>query len=255
MDKQSLRDKIWRELEASGAATFPRPVAGRIPNFVGSPEAAGKLRSLPAYISAKTIFVNPDAAQLAVREMALRDGKLLIVATPRLRHGFILIDPAKISNFREAASIGGAFRYGGRVNLRGLKVDLVVEGSVAVDRKGGRLGKGGGFGDLEVAVLLELGAVTDETPIATTVHPMQIVDRVPMTEHDVPVDFIVTPDLIVKTSRGYPKPSGIIWKILPADAFKRIPILAELKGKHDPGSRRGGPGAGARQLGALRGPL
>ncbi|MBC7219483.1 MAG: 5-formyltetrahydrofolate cyclo-ligase, partial [Hadesarchaea archaeon] len=96
MDKQSLRERIWRELEASGVAAFPRPIEGRIPNFVGSSEAARRLGSLSEYASAEIIFVNPDAAQLAVREMALRDGKMLLMATPRLRSGFLLIDPAKI---------------------------------------------------------------------------------------------------------------------------------------------------------------
>lgn len=231
MDKRSLREKIWRELEASGAAALPKPTVGRIPNFVGSHEAARRLGLLSAYERAETVFVNPDAAQLAVREMVLQDGKLLLMATPKLRHGFILIDPAGVSSPRKAASIGGGFRHGRKVNIRGLKVDMIVEGSVAVDREGGRLGKGGGFGDLEFAILLELGAATEETPVATTVHPIQIVDRVPMKEHDVPVDYIVTPDSIIETSHVYRKPGGIIWKLLPNDALKRMPILAELKGK------------------------
>jgi 5-formyltetrahydrofolate cyclo-ligase len=235
MDKQSLREKIWRELEAREVVAFPKPIAGRIPNFVGSAEAARNLGRLPAYLAAEVIMVNPDAAQLAVREMALRDGKLLVMATPRLRQGFILINPAQIRDPGEAASIRGAFTHGRRVDPRDLKVDLIVEGSVAVDRRGGRVGKGGGFGDLEFAILRELGAATGETPVVTTVHPLQIVSRVPMLEHDVPVDYIITPDTIIKTTGHYSKPPGIIWKLLPADAFKQMPILAELKGNHDHG--------------------
>ncbi|MDI6643370.1 MAG: 5-formyltetrahydrofolate cyclo-ligase, partial [Candidatus Hodarchaeaceae archaeon] len=151
MDKQAIRERVWHELEAAGVAAFPKPIRGRIPNFVGSAEAAARLRSLPAYKSAKTIFANPDAAQLAVRELALRDGKRLIMATPRLREGFIALNPAEIKNAREAASIRGAFKHGRKTGVRGLKVDLIVEGSVAVDKDGGRVGKGGGFGDLELA--------------------------------------------------------------------------------------------------------
>lgn len=231
MDKQALRERIWREFEAKGVATFPKPPRGRIPNFVGSAEAATRLHSLPAYAKAKTIFVNPDAAQLAVRELALRDGKRLIMATPRLREGFILLDPAGIKDAKGAASIRGAFKHGGPIKPREVKVDLVIEGSVAVDRKGGRLGKSGGFGDLEWAILREVGAVNELTPVVTTVHTIQIVEEVPMTEHDVPIDFIVTPDLIIETSRAYSKPQGIIWELLPSDAYKRIPILAELRRK------------------------
>lgn len=231
MDKQALRERVWQELEARGVATFPKPVRGRIPNFVGSDAAATLLRSLPTYAQAQTIFVNPDAAQLAVRELALRDGKRLIMATPRLREGFILLDPEKIKNPKAAASIRGAFKHGKKTGIRGLKVNLIVEGSVVVDRRGGRLGKGGGFGDLEFAILREVGAITDTTPIATTVHPLQIVDEVPMAEHDVPVDFILTPDRIIETAHVYPKPPGIIWELLSSDAYKRMPVLAELRGE------------------------
>lgn len=231
MDKRALRERVWRELEARGVTTFPKPARGRIPNFVGSRAAATLLRSLPTYAQARTIFVNPDAAQLAVRELALRDRKRLIMATPRLREGFILLDPAEIKDARGAASIRGAFKHGRKTSVHGVKVEMIVEGSVVVDRRGGRVGKGGGFGDLEFAILRETGAVTDTTPIVTTVHPLQIVDEVPMSEHDVPVDFIVTSDRIIETTHAHPKPSGIIWKLLPSDVFKRMPILAELRRK------------------------
>lgn len=231
MDKQAIRERIWREMEAKGVAIFPKPVRGRIPNFVGSREAAVRLRSLPAYTSAKTIFVNPDAAQLAVRELALRDGKHLIMATPKLREGFMVLDPAEIKDPRKAASIRGAFEHGGKISPWNVKVDLVVEGSVAVDMRGGRLGKGGGFGDLEVAILREAGAIADATPVVTTVHPIQIVEEIPMSEHDSPVDVIATPDRIIETSHVYPKPRGIFWKLLPSDAYMQMTILAELRGK------------------------
>ena len=231
MDKQALRERVWQELEARGITTFPKPARGRIPNFVGSRAAATLLRSLPTYAQARTIFVNPDAAQLAVRELTLRDRKRLIMATPRLREGFILLDPAEIKDARGTASIRGAFKHGKKTSVHGVKVDLIVEGSVVVDRKGGRVGKGGGFGDLEFAILRETGAITDKTPIVTTVHPLQIVDEVPMSEHDVPVDFIVTPNRIIETTHAHPKPPGIIWKLLPSDVFKRMPILAELRRK------------------------
>ncbi len=231
MDKQSIREQVWRGMEAKGVTTFPKPARGRIPNFVGSQEAAARLRSLPAYTSVKTIFVNPDAAQLAVRELALCDGKRLIMASPKLRKGFIMLDPTEIKDVKTAVSIRGAFEHGRKVSIRGIKVDMVIEGSVAVDRKGGRMGKGGGFGDLEFAIMQRLGSITNTTPIVTTVHPLQIVDTVPMSKHDAPVDFILTTDCTIETAHLYPKPQGIIWELLPSDAFKQMPILAELGGK------------------------
>lgn len=56
-------------------------------------------------------------------------------------------------------------------------MDLVVCGSVAVNRNGSRLGKGGVYADLETALLAEIGLVTEETVIATTVHRSQVVDE------------------------------------------------------------------------------
>jgi 5-formyltetrahydrofolate cyclo-ligase len=41
-------------------------------------------------------------------------------------------------------------------------VDLVVCGSVAVNRSGVRLGKGGGYADLELALLVEAGLVSNQ---------------------------------------------------------------------------------------------
>jgi 5-formyltetrahydrofolate cyclo-ligase len=230
-DKKAIRERVWRELEERQATTFPKPARGRIPNFVGSREAALRLRSLQAYRSAKTIFVNPDAAQLPVREMALRDGKLVVMATPKLREGFIVLDPKEIGNAREAATIRGALKCGRKTSIRGIKVDLVVEGSVACDAKGGRLGKGGGFGDMEFAILRQAGAIADTTPVVTTVHPIQVIDGIPMSQHDAPVDIIVTPERVIPTARAHPKPRGIIWELLPSDAYKRMPVLAELREK------------------------
>jgi 5-formyltetrahydrofolate cyclo-ligase len=252
VDKQAIREWVWRELEDRGAAAFPKPVRGRIPNFVGSAQAAQKLRSLEAYRSAKTVFVNPDAAQMPVRENVLRDEKLLVMATPKLRKGFILLDPLQIEDTKEASSIRGAFKYGKTANIGDLRIDLIVEGSVAVDRKGGRLGKHGGFGDLEFAILREIGAVDDRTPIATTVHPIQIVEEVPVAAHDVPVDFIVTPESIVETSGAHPRPKGIIWELLPSDALKQMPMLAELRRGHDTGRGRGRKGPDCLKYGPVR---
>src|SRR5204863_266035 len=72
-------------------------------------------------------------------------------------------------------------------------IDLVVAGSVAVSRTGARLGKGGGYSDLEYALCRTVGCIDDRTRIATTVHPLQIVRAVPETDHDFRVDLIVTP--------------------------------------------------------------
>jgi 5-formyltetrahydrofolate cyclo-ligase len=192
--KQQLREKIWSEMERSRIAVFPLPCRGRIPNFVGADAAAEKLRKLEEWKNAKVIFVNPDSPQRKARENALKDGKTLIMASPRLKKGFILLNPANVKGREHFAStIKGAFRFG--VETHDFpKPDLIVEGSVAVDMHGHRLGKGHGYGDVEIRTLKEMfGAI----PIVTTVHDMQVVEAVPFEEKDEKVSLIVTSTMVI----------------------------------------------------------
>ena len=73
-------------------------------------------------------------------------------------------------------------------------VDLAVVGCVAVSADGARLGKGGGFSDLEYALAYEAGLIDDDTVVVTTVHEHQVVGngRIPETDHDFRLDLIVT---------------------------------------------------------------
>jgi 5-formyltetrahydrofolate cyclo-ligase len=187
--------KIWKLMEEKGIATFPKPVYLRIPNFKGAERAAQNLRGLPEYARAKVVFCNPDSPQKPVREAVLKDGKILVMATPRLRHGFLVITPeATVGKERLAATIKGAFRFG-RATADFPKPDLIVTGSVAVDEEGHRLGKGRGYGDLEIKMITEkFGKV----PVATTIHDVQLVDYVPSTFHDEKVDLIVTPTKVIR---------------------------------------------------------
>lgn len=63
-------------------------------------------------------------------------------------------------------------------------------GSVAVTTGGARIGKGGGYSELEYGILRSLRIIDENTPTATTIHEVQIIDDVPMEEHDLNVDYI-----------------------------------------------------------------
>lgn len=196
-EKRLLRETIWGEMTKKKMAIFPLPCFGRIPNFVGSEKAADKVRSLHEWKNASIIFANPDFAQQRVRENALKEDKILVTASPRLAHGFILIDPSKVKGKEGFAStIRGIFKHGRGVEASGLpKPDIAVTGCVAVDEQGHRLGKGGGFGDRELRLLRSrFGTV----PVVTTVHNVQVVKSVPYGPHDESVSIIVTPTRIVR---------------------------------------------------------
>ncbi|MGA3191393.1 MAG: 5-formyltetrahydrofolate cyclo-ligase [Candidatus Bathyarchaeia archaeon] len=179
--KRLLREEMWRRLEAEGVARFPLPCFGHVPNFEGSDKAAQNARLLSEWKEAKVVFVNPDFAQQKVREYALLDGKLLVMASPKLKHGYIVVDPAKVRGSESHAStIRGAFSLGKIVGLQEMpKLNLIVEGSVAVDLKGNRLGKGGGYGDVEIR---SLRAKFDSIPVITSLHDSQVVENVPFEE-------------------------------------------------------------------------
>jgi len=199
---------------------------------VGAERAAARAAALPEWKRAKRIKCNPDAPQRPLRLRALRDGKIVFMAVPRLtqQRCFVRLDPAKLGGrLAEAATIGGALRLGEAVFPSELgRIDLVVAGSVAVNPRGARVGKGGGYSDLEFALARQLGSVTESTPVLTTVHDLQILDEpVPMTPHDVPVDLIVTSDRVIRTRRRR-KPRGIRWNELSAEQIVAMPPLEAI---------------------------
>ena len=68
----------------------------------------------------------------------------------------------------------------------------------------------------------------DRTVIATTVHPLQVLDGdLPETEHDFRVDLVVTPDETIRIPRRR-RPPGIMWSHLGQDRIEEIPVLKAL---------------------------
>ena len=232
-DKQDFRERVWRLLEQKRVARFPG-ARGRIPNFTGAEAAAERLADLEEWRRAATLKANPDSPQLPVRTRALKDGKVVFMAVPKLAEPrpFVLLDPSRLSgNLRAAASIKGAMRQGRPVLFSQMrKIELVVCGSVAVNRSGVRIGKGGGYSDLEFGLLTEAGLIDHETVIATTVHDLQVLEGdLPETEHDFRVDIIVTPSAAKRTgASSRERPTGISWPHLDLEKVATVPVLAQL---------------------------
>jgi 5-formyltetrahydrofolate cyclo-ligase len=231
--KDEIREAIWMLLTERKAARFPG-AAGRIPNFIGAEACAKNLAETPYWKAAKFLKVNPDSPQRAIRQRALEEEKTIYMAVPRLRSEkpFIELDPKRLKCTPYAASsIKGAGQYGRPVALEAVpKIDLVVCGSVAVNRKGARVGKGGGFSDLEFALLTENKKISPKTPIVTSVHPLQIVDdEIPMTEHDIPLSAIIAPTEVIDVKSPFLRPKGIYWKLLPQEKIDEIPVLSKRR--------------------------
>lgn len=219
--KAEIREGIWRKLGAPGL----------IPPFEGAGRAAERLRRLPEYRGARTIMVPPDQAQLQVRINALMDGKDLIAASPGLREGFFLLRREDIHprDWARACRASGIPQFGKPLSLGKVgKVDLMVTGAVAVGLNGGRLGKGKGYFDLEYAILRELGAVGEETPVVAVVDDLQVLQQVPVQEGDVTMDIIVTPNKVIRVDERLPRPEGIEWERLSPQTIRRMKPLWEL---------------------------
>ncbi len=194
--KESIRKMIWEKMENSKISKSNSNC--RIPDFHGSTQASELLRNSLEWKDSKIIFVSPDTAQQNVRKNAFYDGKDLIMATPKLLNGYILLDSScTYGNEEYASTIEGAFKHGRKITSIPY-IDMVIEGSVAVDMYGGRLGKGGGYGDIEISYLKDSNLIIEETPIVTTVHEIQIIEKVPMESHDENINMIVTPERILR---------------------------------------------------------
>ncbi len=191
--KREVREWVWKAIKPY--STFPPPY-GRIPNFLNAERACEKLRELEEYRRAKVVFVAPDSPLKRAREIVLEDGKVLMAVKPRMT-GFLIFKNGKAGTIREM------LRYGREIDLNelDLHVDVFVQGCVAVDRRGNRIGKGSGFGDREYKILKERGLINDSLYVVIA-HPVQIFDDLShlMEEHDVKVDVILTPNEIIRTS-------------------------------------------------------
>ncbi|KAL8195026.1 UNVERIFIED_CONTAM: hypothetical protein K2H54_045081, partial [Gekko kuhli] len=94
-----------------------------------------------------------------------------------------------------------------------------------------RIGKGEGFADMEYAMMVSMGAVREDTVVVTAVHDCQVVE-IPeelLGEHDLTVDYILTPTRVVRTGCVRPKPQGILWHKVSHRTMENIPILKSLR--------------------------
>ncbi|NXS79134.1 MTHSD protein, partial [Erpornis zantholeuca] len=241
--KWDIREKVWEHLEASGLAEFPRPVRGRIPNFKGSLQACCSLRELDVFGRAREVKVDPDKPLEGARLAALQARKTLLVPTPRLRTGLFnrIVPPPGATKeiLRRCATSQGVKEYSVPVGLDGkARVDLVIVGSVAVSEKGWRIGKGEGYADMEYAMMVSMGAVQEDTPVVTIVHDCQVLDIAEelLDDHDLTVDYILTPTRTIQTNCKRPKPQGIMWHkantiLHDSEMLGKIPILKTLRSR------------------------
>ncbi|WNB91682.1 5-formyltetrahydrofolate cyclo-ligase [Bacillus sp. NEB1478] len=229
--KDEIRNQVWNKLSQEKLGRFPFPLVNRIPNFKGAEAAARYITEMEQYKRANVIKVNPDSPQLPLRTQILKDGKMLLVPTPRLKKGFIQVKPEWVpkGEERKAASLSSIMKYGRVLPLSQMpEIDLIVVGSVAIHPDGRRLGKGEGYADREYAIIRELG--NNEVPIITSIQSAQLVEEdIPVDVYDLTVDWIATEKGLIKTNSPYPKPTGIVWSEVSKEDMEAMPVLKEIK--------------------------
>ena len=77
-----------------------------------------------------------------------------------------------------------------------------------------------------------LGKRRDGNAFVVPVHPLQIVTgRIALAPHDIPVDFIVTPEKSIATKTRISRPRGIYWDYLDEEKIAAIPLLKKMQKK------------------------
>jgi 5-formyltetrahydrofolate cyclo-ligase len=244
-DAQRLvREKVWTSLRsvARPDSRFHWDFASFIADFERSDVCAERLRSFESWTSSQLIFITPDNSTEPVRRAAISDGKAFLMSTYGIRRGFLALDPrdVPVSDLAYAATLDGMDHYARPVNLDEVAklghIGLLVTGGSAVSFDGLRLGKGHGYFDLEWALLSEAGSTDESTEIVDIVHDCQVVDIEPVAaEHDVRVDWIITPTRTVRVRGPLRPPGQVRWELIAGTELELIPPVRDLAAR----ARRG----------------
>lgn len=239
LDATTARMMIWEELRkvASPDSRFSWNFAEFITDYKGSDKCAELLCQQEFYKRAQVIFITPDNNLEVFREMAIRDGKTILMTNYGITRGVFLIRPEWIPKGKEdlAATLDGVQRFWKHMTLKKIKneirkIDFLVTGASAITPAGLRFGKGHGYFDLEWAMFYTIGVVSKDTPVVAVGHDCQIVDVDLVAQpYDTAIDYIITPTKVIRTRNEFPKPDkGIIWSMLAPGMLEQIPPLQEL---------------------------
>uniref|UniRef100_A0A6E8V2C7 5-formyltetrahydrofolate cyclo-ligase n=1 Tax=Anopheles coluzzii TaxID=1518534 RepID=A0A6E8V2C7_ANOCL len=222
--KRFYRQQVWTTMKA----LFPQGSASsnyvnrKIPLFPAAEQTAERLAETPEFKQATNIKVNIDMAQEAVKLQVLKANKTLFVA-PSQKSDYLYAKiklPSSVEEVplvqqrRIVKMLAGEDTYEELGIDQTEPLDMVVVGCVAVSERGQRIGKGNGYVDLEIAILVQLGVITPKTVIATTVADEQVFSELQadlFQPYDFTVDLIVTPTRVIRVEpRPEPRAIGVV---------------------------------------------
>jgi 5-formyltetrahydrofolate cyclo-ligase len=237
VDAARHRERIWAELAevARPDSRFHWDFSSFIADFEGSDVCAERVAELDAYRGGGLVFITPDNSTEALRMRAIDDRRPFLMTTYGLVRGFVYLEPDAVpkGEHRYAATLDGMDRYARPVSLAEIEdmapIDLLVTGGSAISSNGVRFGKGHGYFDIEWALLSEIGRVGDGSQIVDVVHDCQVVDEALRgEEHDVPVDWIVTPTATTRVCEPGRELGRIRWELLEHSPLLNAPPVVEM---------------------------
>lgn len=217
------------------------------PDFRGSVGAVNRVLQLPCYVNAHTVLITPDNSLERLRCQALKDGKKVLVATYRLRRGFVLLDPARIDDglFEIAACLDGMEKpgLGRRMSLtqlrdEGLNIDMCATGGLVFNERGVVVYEGHALFEVQWALLQDIRVLGVSARVVAVAHACQVVDETclgleetkPSKSGEVQCDFVVTPDGVLEVEAPCKPTAGINFETIDQEALDNIPPLQELRG-------------------------
>jgi 5-formyltetrahydrofolate cyclo-ligase len=242
-DADAYRERIWAELAkvARPDSRFHWDFSSFIADFDGSDRCASRVRELPIYQQGGMLFITPDNSTEALRVQAMADGRSFLMTTYGIGRGFLVLDPADVpvGERRYAATLDGMDRFARPVSLGELRgsapITLLATGGSAVSSNGVRFGKGHGYFDLEWAMLSEIGLVDEASQIVDVVHDCQVVrETLVGDDHDVPVDWIVTPTTTIQVADAGRQIGHVRWDLLEGSPLAQVPPIQELRAALSP---------------------
>ncbi|HML53408.1 MAG TPA: 5-formyltetrahydrofolate cyclo-ligase [Solidesulfovibrio magneticus] len=185
--KALAKAALRRDMSARRAALTPQAVA------TAARSAAQRVLALPAYVQAREILaymaVRNELDAGVIARQALADGKRLLL--PRCRDGAPgLLDLGCVRCLSEAAPGSYGIPEPPReacLDPEAFSPDLILVPGLAFDRRGVRLGFGGGYYDRLLALPLAQNAFT-----VGLGYDFQLVAALPSAPWDKPVNAVVT---------------------------------------------------------------
>jgi len=203
-------------------STSSLPVPTRYPHFVGAEKASIRTAVLDEFIAAKVVMVSPGVAVLS--DTVLSQGKKLVAPAPGLREDKVLQEV--VLNNQEIVEGKRHQKYQRKGIENHINIDVLVVGSMLVDKAGRRMGKKWDQGGVEFV----MGRLFEQKKLVviTIVHDCQVVEHIPdpmFSAMDVPVDIIVTPTRVIRVKDRLPKPRDILWNEVTESMLQDMPVL------------------------------